>query len=402
MAAVELQTLLRFLTQDAKVPLATAISKVKDLQAASLGSPELLAKAKAKDIVAIFDDEKVAKQIISAAKRLSKKRAAGEDITPSPKKSKKYAEAGAPPTAPTDLEAALALPTSELSEDDLRKVVIYSNRAPLFLAFTLTLLKYTMPEQPLSSRLSLAQAFISTSSRSRAVSLGIQTIDKADVEAEKSLAEGQPVVTIMGKELPVLRRWGYEWRTDCTPNIQDSVVEGVPAQTRVKREAQISADADTHADADETKNGRTEQEDSLEQPALWALDLEALRKSNKSESSIATANTKAGNNSGLPIYTPQSARAYLVKAFDAPSSEKIAKTSAAARLGMKERNLGHLLRALEMQYESWSAACDPVELDQKTWGWYVKVRPDVEQGVAGWGGKNEIKLADILALRRHD
>lgn len=36
MAAVELQLLLRFLSQDAKVPLAVAMSKVKELQKAGL------------------------------------------------------------------------------------------------------------------------------------------------------------------------------------------------------------------------------------------------------------------------------------------------------------------------------------------------------------------------------
>jgi hypothetical protein len=37
-AAQEVQTLLRFLSQDAKVPLAQAIGKVKDLQAAKLAT----------------------------------------------------------------------------------------------------------------------------------------------------------------------------------------------------------------------------------------------------------------------------------------------------------------------------------------------------------------------------
>ena len=35
-ASVDLQALLRFLTKDAKVPLATAMAKVKDLQQAQL------------------------------------------------------------------------------------------------------------------------------------------------------------------------------------------------------------------------------------------------------------------------------------------------------------------------------------------------------------------------------
>ncbi|KAK4570265.1 hypothetical protein LTR86_002345 [Recurvomyces mirabilis] len=362
------------------------MSKVKELQTAQLGSPELLAKAKATDLKSMFDDEKVCKQIISAAKRVSKKRAGGEDITPSPKKSKKTSAYADPSAPPADLEATLELPTSNLDEDGLSKTVVHSNRAPLFLAFTLTLLRYAMPEQPLSSRLSLAQAFISTSSRSRAVSLGIQTLDRGEVEAEQKLAEGQPTVKIMGKELPVLRRWGYEWQREDAPT-----VDGAPEHDSGEQVSKLKANADSEAVKFE------EAEAQGEQPALWALDLEALRESNKHD--ISAANAKAGNNSNLPIYTPQSARAYMVKAFDAPSSEKGTKTSAASRLATKERNLGHLLRALDMLYNSWTSTLTSDELDGRTWGWYVKVRPDVEQGVAGWGGKNEIRLADILDLR---
>ena len=59
-----------------------------------------------------------------------------------------------------------------------------------------------------------------------------------------------------------------------------------------------------------------------------------------------------------------------------------------------------LLRALDLLYQSWIGTLGPEALDKRVWGWYVKVRPAVEQGVAGWGGKNEVKLADILALRR--
>ncbi|TKA54247.1 hypothetical protein B0A55_12783, partial [Friedmanniomyces simplex] len=190
MAAIELQALLRFLSQDAKVPLATAMSKVKELQHANLATPEKLAKVKAGEITTMFPDEKMAKLIIAAAKRVTKKRAAGDDSAPSPKKRKKeslVSDDG--PTSPADLEASVALPVSTADEEELANMTIFSNRAPLFLAFTVTLLKHTMPDQPLTSRLSLAQAFISTSSRSRAVNLGIQTLDKADVEAEERLAQ---------------------------------------------------------------------------------------------------------------------------------------------------------------------------------------------------------------------
>lgn len=45
-ATAGLQELLRFLSQDAKIPLATAIGKVKDLQKAHLDSLNALANAK--------------------------------------------------------------------------------------------------------------------------------------------------------------------------------------------------------------------------------------------------------------------------------------------------------------------------------------------------------------------
>ena len=51
MSATELQTLLRFLSQDAKVPLATAIGKVKELQRVDLDSPEKIAKTKFDDAI---------------------------------------------------------------------------------------------------------------------------------------------------------------------------------------------------------------------------------------------------------------------------------------------------------------------------------------------------------------
>ena len=57
--------------------------------------------------------------------------------------------------SPEDLEASLALPSCDVSEKELAQTILSTNRAPLMLAFVLTLLKHTMPSQPLSSRLSL-------------------------------------------------------------------------------------------------------------------------------------------------------------------------------------------------------------------------------------------------------
>ncbi|KAI7163444.1 hypothetical protein KC349_g1352 [Hortaea werneckii] len=372
MGAADLQALLRFLSQEAKVPLATAMAKVKELQVADLDSPEKLSQKKTKDIVSVFPDEKMAKQVITAARRVSKKRSAEGDIAPSPKKKQKETSS-APSERPEELEDSIALPHSTATEAELRETNVFTNRAPLVLAFAVTLLKYTKPEQPLSSRLSLAQGYVSTTSRARAVSLGIQDISKDEELQEASLGEGQPVVIIMGKELRVLKRWGYEWNSNASKS------------SEVKHEDEPKAD-----DAAQV------QEEKDPDPALWALDLEAMRKGN--------SRGPASGNSGLPIYTPQSARAYLLKSFDsaAPLAEdgSAKKPSAKAKAAEKEENLGRLLKVIDLVYASWAETLSPEELDKRTWSWYVRVRPSVESGVAGWGGKNQVKLADILDLRR--
>ena len=385
MSATELQAFLRFLSQDAKLPLASAISKIKELQNANLDSPEKLAKVKMDEVKAIFPDEKVAKQILTAAKRVSKKRAAGDDTSSSPRKKRKESLFAEDPVSPADVEASVGLPHTTANEDELSETVVFTNRAPLVLAFVVTLLKHTMPEQPISSRLSLAQGYVSVTSRARAVNLGLESGKSAE---EEGFGEGQPFVAIMGKEIRVLRRWGYEWR--------DAQADVGAEQSEV----QASLDA---VKSNETSNTQPEGD---EQPPLWALDLEALKKSNNNEAIVA--NVQSGNNSGLPIYTPQSARAYMLKSFDSVSSADgksggpTQKLSVAARTAEKERNLGKLLRVLDMLYESWAITLTPEELDKRTWAWYVKVRPNVEQGVAGWGGKNEVKLADLLRMRREN
>lgn len=404
-ATTDLQALLRFLSQDAKVPLATALSKVKKLQTSNLDSTAKLAQTKPAELQAVFEDEKLVKQILAAAKRVSKKRAAaataaGDDsvlLHPSPKKKKKKSKNDSlfddddKPLTPANLEASLQLPYSTCNASELEKIILQTNRAPLVLAFVVILLKYTMPEQPLSSRLSLAQAYVSVTSRSRAVYLGIESGKSAE---EEGFGEGQPVVSVAGKQITVLRRWGYEWKEDGEEEIEDE-------RKRKKKvfEKGIGV-GDGGAVAEEDSSGlEASQEES---PALWALDLEALKKKKSGSSSKQPAGTQAGNHSGLPIYTPQSARAYLLKSFatpevaDGPAAKKL---SATARLAEKETNLGKLLRALDLLYDSWTPTMSPAELDQKTWSWYAKVRPPVEDGVAGWGKKNQLKLADILALR---
>ena len=272
------------------------------------------------------------------------------------------------PLSPAELEKSLELPEPCLDEDKLSQATIYTNRAPLVLAFAVTLLKYTMPEQPLSSRLSLAQSVVSANSRTKAVSLGLESGPSAE---DEGWGEGQPTIKIMGREVKVMKRWGYQW---------EAMDAGGMSQRTM-----------------------SEEEDPNDYPALWGVDLEALKKSNRPVKPGLTTASSAS----LPIYTAQSARSYLLKSFEtsAPNVKKDANTttkpkSASAALAEKENNLSLLLGALDLLMRSWSSTLSKDDLDKRAWSWYMRVRPAVESGVAGWGGKGDVKLADILSLRR--
>lgn len=244
-----------------------------------------------------------------------------------------------------------------------------------------------MPGQPLSSRLSLAQAVVSVNSRSKAVSIGLQKGASAE---EEGWGHGQPQVCIMGRDIRVMKRWGYSWKEDSQPS---DVVQVLDSQETVKAE---------DSDPGTAKSVVTEAGNSEESPALWGLDLEALRSSNDRQ--IAGAQTTRKVSPGLPIYTAESARSYLLKSFasatpsDAEMSQK--KKSISVLQSEKERNLALLLAALDLLYASWANVLSQKDLDRRSWGWYVTVRPDVQQGTAGWGEKGELKLSDILDLRR--
>ncbi|KAF2791222.1 hypothetical protein K505DRAFT_376957 [Melanomma pulvis-pyrius CBS 109.77] len=361
----DIQSLLRFLAQDAKVPLAQAMGAVKQLTENGIITPADIAKSELGIIKSVFGDDKVTKQVLAAAKRISKKRGPGDASVATPVKKAKpsYGE----PLSPAQFEDSLALPGVDLDETELSKAIVYTNRAPLVLAFAVTLLKYTMPEQPLSSRLSLAQAVVSVNSRTKAASLGLETGKSAE---EEGWGDGQPVVNVMGREIRVMKRWGYQW---------DAKEEEGGTQETVKEEPS-----------------------STEEPALWGVDLEALKKSN----GPVTVNSRHTSTSQLPIFTAQSARAYLLKSFYSPKPTSVneesnpKKKKNASIVAEKERNLALLLSALELLFTSWSSVLTKDDLDKRAWGWYVRVRPEVESGVAGWGGKGNVKLSDILALRR--
>lgn len=344
-------------------------------------SSDSFAKSSITVIQAIFTDEKIAKQVLSAAKRVSKKRGRelGEPSAESPAKRMKTTSTEEA-TTPAAIEESLALPGSRVDEEELAKIVLHTNRAPLVLAFAVKLLEFTMPYQPLSSRLSLAQAVVSVNARTRALSLGIEKGTSAE---DEGWGQGQPKVRVMGRDVRVMKRWDYEWN-------------GKPEQD-VRN---MKAESSLAIDSQETLKQEGEPSD---EPALWGLDLEALRSSNGPLVS-GTKNTQGVNGSGLPIYTAQSARAYLLKSFASvsrPSEEASPprKKSVAVLKEEKEGNLGLLLQALHLLFQSW-AVLDREELDKRAWAWYVAVRPEVENGIAGWGGKGEVKLSHIMNLRR--
>ena len=305
---------------------------------------------------------------MSAAKKVTKKRERDPDEASSgpPAKHKKTVVAGDADT-PAAIEESLALPDSNADEDELAKTVLHTNRAPLVLAFATKLLEFTMPSQPLSSRLSLAQAVVSVNAKTKALSLGIEKGTSAE---DDGWGQGQPKIRVMGRDIRVMKRWGYEW----TGNPKAESSDAMDSQKTLKQECRID-----------------------DEPALWGLDLEALRSSNGPLVSGAQG-------SSLPIYTAQSARAYLLKSFASiasPTNESSPKKKSAAMLKAdKERNLGLLLRALDLLFESW-AVLSREELDRRCWTWYVAVRPEVENGAAGWGGKGEVKLSEVLDLRRN-
>ena len=325
-----------------------------------------MAKESVTKFTPIFGDEKQAKAVLAAAKRFSKKRATpSDDAATSPKRARPT-QAGMTPT-PSSIEASLELPTSSASENELAATILHANRAPLVLAFAVKLLEHTQPMQPLSSRLSLAQAVVSANSRSKAVSIGLESGPSAE---DQGWGLGQPAVKVMGRDIRTLKRWSYD------PHEGKHHGDSDASQITIK---------------EEEGNGYADRSSEV---ALWGLDLEAMRSKQP-----ATAQS-----SELPIFRPESARSYLLRAFATPPTEGAQnvkkKKTAAALAAEHEVNCGLLLDALDLLFTSWAPTLGRDELDRRAWTWYVKVRPDVASGVAGWGGRNAIRLKDILDLRR--
>ncbi|KAH0370165.1 hypothetical protein KCU65_g2863, partial [Aureobasidium melanogenum] len=365
--------LLRFLTAEAKLPLAAAIAQAAGLQKANLVTIEDLAQTDFDTLKAASATDKAAKATLAAAKRVSIKRKRGLPESSTPLSSKRAKVDPAEIKSPADIEASLALPASDLTEDDLANITLTTNRAPLLLAFATTLIKYTMPEQPTSSRLSLAQAVTSLNAQAKAANIGLAN----STAEEEGWGQGQSLVRVMSRDVRVLKRWGYDWKQDAKDSSQD-----------VKTE-----DSDQKPTASVLETPSAE-----ESPALLALDLEQLKRLDGPPIVSASAST-----AGLPVYHADSARNYILKAFDSvyDDESKTKKKRPAAELAAeRETNLGHLIKALDLLFKSWSVVLSSDDLDKRAWSWYVKVRPQVEAGRAGWGAKGQVKLKDILDLRR--
>ncbi|KAF3761902.1 hypothetical protein M406DRAFT_282003 [Cryphonectria parasitica EP155] len=535
----DLQELLRLQTAR-KMPMKDAMAQIKALQSVSLRSIQQIADAPLPTVESALQDGKAARALQNACKAhlkrmqtsptsaTSKRQLAGSTGQADQAKRVKYSGSEGFLLGPTDLtpqqlEASLALPL-DTDEDRIAQTAVQTNRAPLVLAFAVELLRHTMPEQPPSSRLSIAQAVVSANSRSKAVNIGLEKGPSAD---EEGFGDGQPRIKVMGREVAVLKRGGYEWKGDEEEEEQapeEATAESAPEQesttstlqaddsapqpkaggtpptntwstsrsvslrqsTFVARATHMTDPAQrpnllkslfntqpnlrsaTHNvwayrvrpaesststyireashDDGETGGGdlllrvmretnavdtlvvmsrwfggillgpdrwrlmrnvvtsalserlrRTGIEASLGGEAVWGLDLEAMR--NK---------TKAAASAGeLVTHQPEAARSYLLRNFaSAPVDDGDAATSPAkkktirAQDAEKEENLGLLLGALRLLFDSWADTLGAQELDRRAWGWYTAVRPEVESGPSGWGAKGTLRLKSILDLRR--
>ncbi|RYP14767.1 hypothetical protein DL767_010378 [Monosporascus sp. MG133] len=556
----DLQELLRLLTVG-KVPIKDAMTRVKALQSSDLKSIQQIAEAPLSAVEAAIQDSKAARTLHNACKarikqtnssgRGNPKRTATDESGSSTAKRFKISDStarlgGSEPPSPQDYEASLELPL-ETDEETINSTVLLTNRAPLVLAFAVELLRYTMPEQPPSSRLSLAQAVVSANSRSKAVSIGLEKGPSADQEG---WGHGQPRVRVMGREVSVLKRSGYTWKGDedaetsgadqkhntvesrassvtkpgsvtrpqswsasqpttlknstfvaratqitqpsqrqsllqslfsAVPSLQTATHNAWAYRVRVPTNL-FSATAVREEAFDDGESGagdfllknmreldavdtlvvmtrwyggimlgpdrwrimRNCMRDALSErlrltgtqaglggEPVWALDLEAMRNGSTAASS-ASRSYEAGV-VGMPIHRPEAARAYLLKSFatrmdvdvntksesnDAKHTRSDGESLAPRRGGTStpkatakkktakaldiQENAARLLGAIRLLYDSWADHLSADELDRRAWTWYVAVRPEVQDGPSGWGAKGQLKLSDILNLRRKD
>ncbi|KAF3204099.1 hypothetical protein TWF192_006773 [Orbilia oligospora] len=419
MTSTDIQSLLRFLTGPAKLPLRDAMSKAKPLLADGLSSPDEIAKAPLEKLKGIFTDERTAKQVHSAAKRTSKsssskkrsssstheealspssQNATGNTSMISPSKRRRTNQTPSIDTSdPQSWETGLDLPPPIRDENLISITTIITNRAPLLLAFTIVSLTYTHPWLPASSRFSLAQGLLDLTASSKAKSIGITRPDDAKND---TVEEGYKKLKVLSKEIPILRRWDTP-STSTTTSFQTETSlqkQGVshkpdkPPSDDVKSTSiDLGPSASAAGDVSPSHPSSSSPSPSVlpvsrtagtaagsstsarypNEPIYWSLSPSLL-------SQPPTASKL--NPSALPIHLPHAAHSYLTRSF---SQDK----------------LPLLLGALHLLYESWVNALDAVDLDRKSWNWYCSIRPTVEDGPEGWGGKGPVKLKDILSLR---
>ena len=218
---------------------------------------------------------------------------------------------GPEPMTPAELERSLELPVfvPVIEEDEKRieSTVLLTNRAPLVLAFAVELLRYTMPEQPVSSRLSLGQAVVSANSRSKATSLGMDWARGPSAD-EAGWGQGQPRVRILGREVAVLKRSGYTWKGE--EEEEEAAAEG----DSHKKEAEQGPAPAGSAESDKAEDDKAHEarkaapaSDSgpppihlLSQPAagVWSTSMTISLKGSTFVAR-ATTITEAGQRSGL-------------------------------------------------------------------------------------------------------
>ena len=213
---------------------------------------------------------------------------------------------------------------------------------------------------------------MSANSRAKAVNIGLESGNSAE---EDGWGAVQPRVRIMGREIRVLKRWGYEptatkveegSEVAKVADEMESMNEGKGMQEKraeldissydldaneaaaaqASAEGTLLGDEQSQAISNSTRAGddgtitdssvNVDCHSSSKKPLqdsrsltqhptpqieatvpLWALDTEALHKSKTTKQSSAAhfQVSSAFATSNLPIHTPQAARAYLLKSF---------------------------------------------------------------------------------------
>ncbi|CAK7216444.1 hypothetical protein SBRCBS47491_002826 [Sporothrix bragantina] len=323
----DLQELLRLLTTTRKLPILQAMTQVKALQAANLRSIQQIAEAPLDAVQAAIKDAAGAKSLQTSCKTALKRMAAGGSASGTKRGAASSASSraassakrakqldgtaaassagglmGPEPMTAAELERSLELPVFvpviEEDEERLASTVLLTNRAPLVLAFAVELLRYTMPEQPVSSRLSLGQAVVSANSRSKATSLGMDWARGPSAD-EAGWGQGQPRVRILGREVAVLKRSGYTWKGD------EEEAEGDSKDKEAEKGASLP-EATKNDEADKTQETAPAREDApqpihlLSQPAagVWSTSQNISLK-DSTFVARATTITEAGQRAGL-------------------------------------------------------------------------------------------------------